>query len=286
MRKGLLFFITLLLLSPRIYKVYSWDSEAAKFFPLAVGNQWSYHFFNRGGNPIPCYPNTPYDYIITITNDTLINGHKYYKFSNGDRLRIDSTSMNVYKYFGAGECLVDSLLARKNSTISSCEFSGIVTDTSMVMFGGENRRSINIFAPGYSKRLLHGIGLYFHGGCELGTGFEKQLNGCVINGIRYGVMLGLTNISNELADQFSLSQNYPNPFNPATNIKFQIPKSGLVKLTIFDALGKEVQTLVNQQLSHGTYSADFDGSNLPSGVYYYRIEAGSFTETKKMVLLK
>lgn len=99
-------------------------------------------------------------------------------------------------------------------------------------------------------------------------------------------MLGLTNISNELADQFSLSQNYPNPFNPATNIKFQIPKSGLVKLTIFDALGKEVQTLVNQQLSHGTYSADFDGSNLPSGVYYYRIEAGSFTETKKMVLLK
>jgi hypothetical protein len=65
-----------------------------------------------------------------------------------------------------------------------------------------------------------------------------------------------------------------------------MPKQGYVKITVFDVLGKEVQTLVNKQLSPGIYEADFDGSNLPSGVYYYKLEAGDYKETKKMVLIK
>lgn len=97
---------------------------------------------------------------------------------------------------------------------------------------------------------------------------------------------GLNNVSTELPSQFSLSQNYPNPFNPTTNIKFNIPKSGFVKLTVFDVLGKEIQTLVNEQLSPGSYSYDFDASHLPSGIYYYKIESNEFTQTKKMVLIK
>jgi hypothetical protein len=71
-----------------------------------------------------------------------------------------------------------------------------------------------------------------------------------------------------------------------TKLKFQMPKSGLAELKVFDVLGKEVQVLVNQQLSPGTYEVDFDGSELPSGVYYYRLEAGNFSQTKKMVLIK
>ncbi len=89
-----------------------------------------------------------------------------------------------------------------------------------------------------------------------------------------------------ISDKFSLSQNYPNPFNPATNIQFQIPKAGFVKLAIFDVLGKEIQTLVNQQLSAGRYEVDFDGTSLPSSVYYYKLETGEYSETKKMVLIK
>jgi hypothetical protein len=90
----------------------------------------------------------------------------------------------------------------------------------------------------------------------------------------------------EAANEFSLGQNYPNPFNPGTMIKFDIPKSALVKLTIYDVLGKEVAVLVNENLTAGSYSAELNASNLPSGVYFYKLSAGDYTATKKMVLIK
>jgi hypothetical protein len=93
-------------------------------------------------------------------------------------------------------------------------------------------------------------------------------------------------ISSNVPEHFMLLQNYPNPFNPATKIKFQVPKSGFVKLIVYDMLGKEIRTDVNDELQPGTYEVDFDGSNLPSGIYYYKLESGKFTETKKMVLIK
>lgn len=91
---------------------------------------------------------------------------------------------------------------------------------------------------------------------------------------------------NELPEAFSLSQNYPNPFNPVTNIKFDIPNASNVKLTVFDITGREIVQLVNNQLEAGTYSINFDASQLASGTYFYRIEAGDFTEVKKMLLVK
>jgi hypothetical protein len=83
-----------------------------------------------------------------------------------------------------------------------------------------------------------------------------------------------------------LAQNYPNPFNPATSIKFSLPKQSHVKLVIYDVLGKEIATLVNDELKAGVYNKTFDGSNFASGVYFYRIDAGDFTDVKKMVLVK
>ena len=85
---------------------------------------------------------------------------------------------------------------------------------------------------------------------------------------------------------YNLSQNYPNPFNPTTNIKFSIQKPGLVTLKIYNVLGQEVMTLVNQQLNAGSYNYTFDASRLSSGVYIYTISAGNFFQTKKMVLMK
>lgn len=121
--------------------------------------------------------------------------------------------------------------------------------------------------------------------------------------------IGVKNISTEVPKEFSLSQNYPNPFNPATKIRFSIPGtnsfleggkhvlSGLppwgaegggniVKLIIYDVLGKEVGVLVNEILSPGTYEIEWDAANYPSGVYYYKLIAGDYSLTKKMVLLK
>ena len=100
------------------------------------------------------------------------------------------------------------------------------------------------------------------------------------------LVTGIQNVSNEVPSGFKLEQNYPNPFNPQTNIRFSILKSGLVTLRVFDITGKEVAVLVNQNLNSGTYNYDFEASLLSSGVYFYRISAGDFSEVKKMVLLK
>ncbi|MBI5021422.1 MAG: T9SS type A sorting domain-containing protein [Ignavibacteriales bacterium] len=99
----------------------------------------------------------------------------------------------------------------------------------------------------------------------------------------------VTNVATEYKSQpkqFSLEQNYPNPFNPVTNCQFTIGNCQLTILKIYDALGREVETLVNEMLNPGTYNVKWDASNLPSGVYYYRIHAGKYSETKKLILMK
>ncbi len=90
----------------------------------------------------------------------------------------------------------------------------------------------------------------------------------------------------ERPSSFALSQNYPNPFNPSTTIGYQLPTASLVSLKMFDVLGRETATLVNEAKESGSYTVTFDASNLTSGVYYYRLSAGTFTETKKLLLLK
>ncbi|RPI13585.1 MAG: T9SS C-terminal target domain-containing protein [Ignavibacteriae bacterium] len=97
---------------------------------------------------------------------------------------------------------------------------------------------------------------------------------------------GIPNITNEIPSSYSLSQNYPNPFNPSTKISFALPKAGNVKLIVFDLLGREVATLVNEYRTSGNHVVDFNAVNFASGVYFYRIEAGDFTATKKMLLVK
>ncbi|GAG76259.1 unnamed protein product, partial [marine sediment metagenome] len=104
--------------------------------------------------------------------------------------------------------------------------------------------------------------------------------------IKGEVVTGFVNNGNEIPKQYSLSQNYPNPFNPNTKIKFDLPKQGFVSLKVFDVLGKEVDNLVNEVKTPGSYIVDFNGTNLSSGVYYYRIDAGNFVATKKMLLIK
>jgi hypothetical protein len=98
--------------------------------------------------------------------------------------------------------------------------------------------------------------------------------------------LGVGNNSSTIPETYSLSQNYPNPFNPVTQIKFDIPKQGFVTMKIFDILGREVSKLVNEVKTPGSYIVDFDGSNLSSGVYFYKLEINNFSDIKKMVLIK
>lgn len=98
--------------------------------------------------------------------------------------------------------------------------------------------------------------------------------------------LSIGDVSTELPNSFELSQNYPNPFNPVTTIQYELPAASHVKIEIFDLVGQKVQTLVNEQKQAGTYNIRVNGSDLSSGIYFYYIEAGSFMDSKKMILLK
>ncbi|MBS4034201.1 MAG: T9SS type A sorting domain-containing protein [Ignavibacterium sp.] len=103
----------------------------------------------------------------------------------------------------------------------------------------------------------------------------------VINPVT-GVFPACSNI----ISNFNLSQNYPNPFNPTTTIKYSIPKLNFVTIKIYNVLGIEVATLVNEEQTVGTYELNWNAANLPSGVYFYQLRAGNYVETKKMILLR
>jgi len=104
--------------------------------------------------------------------------------------------------------------------------------------------------------------------------------------IKYSQSVGVQTISTEVPQKFFLSQNYPNPFNPSTTINFDMHKSGIVSIKVFDLLGKEMQELVKEFKPAGSYQITFDGSKFGSGVYFYEMQTNDFVETKRMLLVK
>jgi hypothetical protein len=100
------------------------------------------------------------------------------------------------------------------------------------------------------------------------------------------VLVGINPISSEIPDKYYLYQNYPNPFNPSTNIKFQIKDSRFVNLKVYNILGKEIATLINEKLKPGEYEVSFDGSGLASGIYFYKLITRDFVQTRKMLMIK
>jgi hypothetical protein len=126
-------------------------------------------------------------------------------------------------------------------------------------------------------------GVYF---IDANTGYISGGEGSILKTTSGGDPIGITPISGNVPGQYELYQNYPNPFNPTTVISYQLAVNSYVKLKIHDVLGREVAMLVNQDLKAGTYEVTWDASGYPGGVYYYRLLANEFAETKKMVLVK
>jgi hypothetical protein len=117
------------------------------------------------------------------------------------------------------------------------------------------------------------------------TGWTTGGNGTILK-TNTGGTTGVVQINSEIPKEFKLNQNYPNPFNPVTNFEFHIAYSRHVVVKVFDAIGNEVAELVDEQLKPGIYKVNFEGSNLASGVYFYKLTAGDFTASKKMILAK
>jgi thiol-disulfide isomerase/thioredoxin len=156
--------------------------------------------------------------------------------------------------------------------------------------------------PGYSDRLVVKIStdggvtfpyvIFDKQGAALGTapaqtsGFVPTASQWGTFGARYASVTGVNPQGTFTPLVYELSQNYPNPFNPVTTINYQIANNSYVILKVYDVLGKEITTLVNEEKKAGNHEASFNASNIPSGIYFYKITAGAFTDTKRMVLIK
>jgi len=140
----------------------------------------------------------------------------------------------------------------------------------------------NVYATNVSGRVYHHH-LDNSVGCQL-TGSTSSTGRPNIN-IYFNLTTGISN-NNGIPKVYELSQNFPNPFNPVTKINFAIPKNSLVTLQVFDLLGREITTLINEEKQAGYYSVDFDASGLSSGIYFYRLSAGDYVKTMKMTLMK
>jgi len=126
---------------------------------------------------------------------------------------------------------------------------------------------------------------------DYNTGWVCGSNGTILKTNSGIIPVGIITNNITAPQNFILSQNYPNPFNPITIIRYSIPsdvrgQTSDVKLIVYNNLGKEIMTLVNEKQNAGSYAVDFNGDGLPSGVYFYRLEAGELSETKRMILLK
>lgn len=277
---------------------FSQDTISSKYFPLNIGNTWIYS--------VQSFP--PFDEykIYRIERDTTITDHKYFLYSthgNSEWIRYDSLTGNLLSYSSTGSCsnysndkIVDSLSSGVGDIINcqihaifSRECTQIYTET---IFNSFQKQVKEFEHDGFVLQYLRyaqDFGIIFKAAGEPPpVSYYEILKGCVINGIVYGdtTLTSVRQISSTVPNNFSLSQNYPNPFNPTTIINYSIPTTQYTILRVYNSLGKEVSTLVNENQSPGSYSVDFNGEGLPSGIYFYKLEAGDFVDTKRMILLK
>ncbi|NNL22439.1 MAG: T9SS type A sorting domain-containing protein, partial [Ignavibacteriaceae bacterium] len=139
---------------------------------------------------------------------------------------------------------------------------------------------------GYSSKFFNTDNNVFVGHTDTKLYYSSRVTNDSI--IYKTIDFSLTNVQETTSKirAYELFHNYPNPFNPTTKIEFQIEDLGFVDLKVYDVLGNEVATLVNEEKSAGIYEVEFNGSELTSGIYFYQLKAGNFVETKKMIVLK
>jgi len=161
----------------------------------------------------------------------------------------------------------------------------IYTDTTLIKYTSLTEYNTDDIHIG---RLWNGYpGYNFNGGLDEIRIYNRALSTNEVNDIYNQVTAVEDNVhKNKLPENFLLSQNYPNPFNPTTKISYQIPERSFITIKVYDVLGSEVATLVNGEKPAGSYEVEFDAESLPSSIYFYQLQAGSFVETKKMVLMK
>ena len=183
-----------------------------------------------------------------------------------------------YKYspVGGDSLYIHAIFFKGTTGVAFAQFTTAASVTSYTQFSVP-MTYVSSLVPdtAYVEILQIPYGSSYHAG----TTFK-------IDDLSFGAATGVEGSSSSAPREFALSQNYPNPFNPATTISFTVPMQSQVSLKVYDCLGKEVGTLVSEELSAGTHTRVWNASHMPSGVYYCRLQSGVQTETKKLILVK
>jgi hypothetical protein len=270
------------------------------FYPLQIGNEWHYDVTGvyYYGELDTIYATQSYK----VMGDTLMSNGKNYFVIERDRndvqgrkyvdwfyLYVDSISTRIYIYEddGTDGRIVDSLACSAGDFfLHSNHCESVNVDT--ILNYPTLTKYIAMDIPDLSLHhiLAKDIGVVYEYESS-GWGYDeyRTLFYAKVSGKEFGMIAATEEWMNKQTS-FLLKQNYPNPFNPSTTINYELAKETKVNLRIFDILGREVATLVNETKPAGTYEAEFDGSNLTSGIYFYVLETGGMRLSKKMMLIK
>jgi hypothetical protein len=285
------------------------SDSLADVFPLAIGNQWTYGYYWEYNDLFHSHPMDHYCDTGTVTVQII-----------GKIIGIDTTRWTIreesnlcFQYnsgpFSTPQLTIDTIeiieLQQGNhqicrtgdaSAISSSIFPFLVAsphpdDTVQI------ERYKVVDSIGVVRFDFWGDGGFVHSFIfENGKGLNSVIthSTCLCGETWYGnhtlrnsIITSVPHRANDLLPQvLHLEQNYPNPFNPSTTISFSLPSKSFVSLKVFDLIGREVATIISADMQAGSYSRQWNASDLPSGAYFYRLQAGLFAETKKLILLK
>ena len=272
-------------------------TDSIATYPLQVGNLWQYWTYD--------YLNGQYTWIYgwteRVVGDTSMSNGQKYAIIKSDKpltkiLFLRQDINKVFQFNNGKDSLIYDFNKHKGDTI--LVLAGGVADTMFVVIKDE--RYVNLFSQNRklweyhtffskityyeTKDIVNEIGM---GYLIREGGDEWFLKGAIINGVKYGTITSVKEkYSGVEPTDFELFQNYPNPFNPTTTISYGIPDAGTVHLTVYDNLGREVATVVNEYKNAGYYQANFDAGKLSSGMYFYKLQAGNFTSVRKMQMVK
>jgi photosystem II stability/assembly factor-like uncharacterized protein len=238
---------------------------------------------------------TNFSTVMTMNNSGLNTTYYlnsiYFKdsftgFATGSYTSLPGNYGTIYRSTNAGDNWSGGTVIGPDTglTINAVHFGDINTGYA-VGSKGKILKSTNAGANWF--QLTSGTTAFLTGVCFINsmTGYVCGYGGLILKTTNGGIT-GFTPISKIIPDKFYLYQNYPNPFNPSTTIKYSVSKSLNVELIIYNILGEEVITLVNEKLTPGIYEVSWDAVDNPCGVYYYKLIAGNYSETKKMILMK
>ncbi len=275
------------------------------FFPMHVGDLWQYVYYDHDENEL-AYTTEE------IVKDTVVSGNRYFgRYFSWPHNGIYRRFLGFFRVDSEGVLRVLDINDRNENGVRDEELMGdslevqpeteylsyidpyvtenhIVRDTLWRVIGNDTLFTRKVFVISGERFCTDKIGLTM---IWPDQSEGVNLTGAIIDGVQYGTLVDVEETETQ-PQWFALYQNYPNPFNPTTTIKYTIPAivnvetQNLASLRIYNVLGEEVATLVNEKQSPGKYSVQFDASDLPSDVYFYTLRVGNFVETKKMILLK